>query len=385
MKTAQRNNYFAVFTAGLIGYLWGISLEILPLRAIIFIPVLWAKTSNRWIAGLVPAIYALLATRGFISGAAIFFEKSLILGIFIWLIAAIPHYLAGTLLWFKNPQYRYFLGIPLLCLVWTLPPLMFVGWANPLLSAGLWFPKLGFLALALTLVLMIFFAKVKNLKFLVLIPITVLISAYCRYEKPQINNLNGWTVHNSNFSSQPKNTAYELLERQRQLINSIKDTNTIHIFPEMVSGSWDNFLANYWISSIHSNNKVLLGAYIFENNNYHNVVIKIDKNSKIIYRQRFPMTLGMFNPFSPTHFPIHSKEKSVINIDNQKVGFLLCFEQVILLPMLQTLRDKPNLIVASSNLWWSPKSLQLAQRQSLRLFQSLIGVPVLESINGVKL
>ena len=66
-----------------------------------------------------------------------------------------------------------------------------------------------------------------------------------------------------------------------------------------------------------------------------------------------------------------------------RAGFALCFEHVVLWPMLQTTLTRPDVVIAPASIWWAPLSLQNAQRHSLRLWALWLDVPVIESINGV--
>ena len=135
-------NVLAPPAAAAIGWLWGIGIDPRPLALIGLIPVLWTLVSNRWLAGFVPACYVLAATRGLIGGSMVFFDHGALFGVILWLAAAVPHYFAGVLCWQRQRTARILCGIPLLCLALALPPVMLVGWAHPLLAAGLWLPQL---------------------------------------------------------------------------------------------------------------------------------------------------------------------------------------------------------------------------------------------------
>lgn len=374
-------NSLYLLLAIIIGSLWGHSLSIVPLASIVLIPILWAKVDNRWLAGLVPCLYVLFATRGLIDGSAVYFQRGVLFGTSLWLLAAIPHYLAGVLAWFKSPQKRAYLGIPLLCLLWIIPPVMFVGWAHPLLAAGLWFPRLSFLSLVLCLLLIIYLAICRSLLLYIAMVSLVSIQAVIRYQSPTINQSHGWIAHDTQFINNPK-TLLAHLQRQWALLSDI-NSNGIHVFPEAIADKWDGFLASQWLATLPNNTTALVGAFLHQDNNWQNVIVSIDKQTaKVIYRQRLPMTAGMFNPFSTNNFSLNLFGKPTATVNHQRVGFAICFEHVVLLPMLQTTWEKPNIIVAPANVWWSPKSLQLAQRQSLRLWQQWLGKPIIEAING---
>lgn len=378
-----KNDGLSIFLAMIIGALWGHSLSIWPLSSIILIPILWSRVSCRWLAGFVPATYALCATRGLIEGATIYFDLGQEFAVLLWLVAAVPHYFAGALAWFVNIKKRVYFGIPLLCLLLIVPPVMLVGWAHPLLAAGLWFPRLGIWSLLCCLLFIVWIAATKSRGWLLIIITLVSTQALWRNASTNINTASGWSAHHTDFHNVNASTPLSILQRQWAMQNLVNSTG-IHVFPESVGGVWDNFLADSWMNAISENTTILLGAYLHETQ-WHNVIVAINqRDTRIIYKQRLPMTAGMFNPFSKTHFATHWGGQSVVNLNGQRVGFALCFEYVVLLPMLQITWQKPEIIVAPASIWWSPRSLQIAQRQSLRLWQSWLGVPIIESINGVK-
>lgn len=356
-----------------------------PLVGIILMPVLWSLTRHRWSAGLVPAMYALMATRGLIESGAVYFERTEVFGVVLWLAAAIPHYLAGIVAWYAKSSRRVFIGIPLLCLLLIIPPFMLVGWAHPLLASGLVFPHAGLWSLALCLLLMIAIAHLlPKPKTLLILVGCVALQAYFRYTPPAINITPDWRVHYTDVQEVITPEPLKALRRQWSLQNML-DSEKVQVFPESVGGIWDDFLASTWTYTVPEDMTVLLGAFILQNHHWRNVVIAVNHDdASVIYTQRLPMTGGMFNPFSQTHFSADWLGDSTATVAGQRVGFAMCFEHVVLWPMIQTTAAKPTLVYAPASIWWASSQLQNAQRQSLRLWQLWLGVPVIESINGVK-
>lgn len=379
-----KNNGISLSAAVALGGLWGHSLVIWPLAATLLLPVLWSRVSHRWLAGLVPALYALVATRGLIQGSAVYFDTHLGFGGLLWLAAAIPHYLAGVLAWFSRLKMRVYVGIPLLCLWLLLPPVMLVGWTHPLLAAGLWFPRLGIGSLLGGLALMVFIAANPPRRYLFTLLALISVQAIMRHAPLPINATPNWIAHDTALPTLTRATPLAILQRQWDLQTQVNGAG-VHVFPESVAGVWKDFLSNDWINTVGDDATVLMGAYQHTGVDWQNVILAINRHgSRVIYQQRLPMTAGMFNPFSKTHFVANWGGQSVVNFNGQRVGFALCFEQVVLLTMLQTTWQRPDILVAPANIWWSPRSLQLAQRQSLRLWQHWLGIPVIEAINGVK-
>lgn len=388
-----KNNIFPLAVALATGMLWGYSTDIRVLACIIFMPIAWSCTNKRWIAGFVPTIYVLASSRGLIEGVATFFDQPVLLGAIVWLVTAIPHYIAGFFAWSGDVNRRVTIGIPVLCLLLLIPPVMFVGWGHPLLAAGIWFPSTGSVSLLLTLSLMILLGfLLHKRKWLLLLTLLVLLvtNAVWRYQVPNVNVVSNIAAHQTDFhfgihGNKPLKPI-EILQRHWLMQEMVSESEeTIHVLPESVGGNWDKFIANSWQVAMQGQNKqVLIGAYLSaSDDSWKNVVMLVNAETSIpIYEQRIPMTGGMFNPFKGGGFSPSWAGSSVALVSGKRVGFAVCFEHVILLPMLQVSLNSPEIVIATASIWWSPTQLQNAQRQSLRLWQLWLGVPVIESING---
>lgn len=388
-----------VAAAAALGWLWGVSLDPRWLMPVVLMPILWTLPNNRWIAGLVPAVYAMIATRGLISGCVVFFERGLVFALLLWIAAGVPHYLAGVVAWQRGRARRVYLGVPCLCLLLALPPVMLVGWAHPLLAAGLWFPHFGLWALPASLLLMMFIASCflpvpRFLRLRVVVLLVLISSACAQYRAPQINTTNNYVVHHTAFNvgvhGAPRPDALEMLKRHRQMQASVAQTlaqGRVHVFPESVGGAWDRFIEADWmhfLGHLEADTVVLMGAYREDEKYATGVLVELSaQGARDLYIQRLPMTGGMFNPFDPKrHFSAHWLASSVVNLAGERVGIAICFEHVVLLPMIQTTLAKPNVLIAPASIWWSPVQLQRAQRQSLRLWGLWLRRPIIEVING---
>jgi apolipoprotein N-acyltransferase len=101
--------------------------------------------------------------------------------------------------------------------------------------------------------------------------------------------------------------------------------------------------------------------------------------------QRFPVPFSMFVPFSDEGANAYLSslgEISVMEIRGQKLGFLVCYEQFLTWPFLTLVTQKPDVIVAPSNLWWcKDTSLPVIQEATMRLWARLFGAPAVVSAN----
>ena len=62
---------------------------------------------------------------------------------------------------------------------------------------------------------------------------------------------------------------------------------------------------------------------------------------------------------------------------------LVCFEQFVSWPVLQTALENPDVVLAPANLWFaSGTNLNAVREVTLRSWASLMGWSVVEAING---
>lgn len=378
----------------LLGSLWGLSKQPYWLASSILMPVLWLHMQNRWTAGLIPTLYALTATRGLIEGGAVFFDRGTAFGIMLWLAAGLPHYLAGWLCWLGNARKRMFIGIPLFCLMLAVPPVMLVGWAHPLLASGLWFPRLGLWSPLLALLFMIVLASISfrlsSRRWQTILFAIVSVQAIARHESPAFTAPD-FTAHHTRFAigtyGAPAADTSALLQRHWQMMTMLDQSDApIHVFPESVGGYWDEFISDQWqghLRRAHPQKTVLIGAYQRINGQPQGVVLAINANQAMVfYRQRLPMTGGMFNPFAEDSFRADWFGRSTVSLGGKRLAVAICFEYVVLLPVLQATWTNPDAVIAPASIWWASRQLQQAQQQSLHLWAFWLDVPFISSING---
>jgi apolipoprotein N-acyltransferase len=119
---------------------------------------------------------------------------------------------------------------------------------------------------------------------------------------------------------------------------------------------------------------------------YDNAMISFEGEGKSqTALQRFPVPCSMFWPFSGEGANAYLSslgERSVMEIRGKRFGFLICYEEFLTWPFLSLMSQKPDVIVAPSNLWWCKNtSLPGIQTAAVRLWSRLFGVPVAACAN----
>ena len=71
-----------------------------------------------------------------------------------------------------------------------------------------------------------------------------------------------------------------------------------------------------------------------------------------------------------------------IEIAGQRIAFLICYEQLLVLPVLLSAMDRPTLIVGMANQYWVRETtIPAAQRASLKAWSRLFALPLLIAEN----
>jgi hypothetical protein len=71
-----------------------------------------------------------------------------------------------------------------------------------------------------------------------------------------------------------------------------------------------------------------------------------------------------------------------IDIAGERVAFLICYEQLLVWPILQSAIERPTLIVGMANQYWVRNTnIPAAQRASMKAWARLFALPLLISEN----
>jgi len=72
----------------------------------------------------------------------------------------------------------------------------------------------------------------------------------------------------------------------------------------------------------------------------------------------------------------------VVSVGGQRVAPLICYEQLIIWPVLQSMLHNPDLVIAVGNDWWTKgTSITAIQRASTEAWARLFDKPLVMSFN----
>jgi predicted amidohydrolase len=161
------------------------------------------------------------------------------------------------------------------------------------------------------------------------------------------------------------------------------------VLPESAAGRWTPTVERLWARELTgSGATVMAGAAVIDQDGYDNVMMRISaERSEILYRERMPVPISMWQPWlawmgQRSGAGAHVFANPVVEIEGVKVAPLICYEQLIVWPVLQSMLHRPDIIVATANGWWtSSTSILATQEASAQAWASLFGLAIVLAVN----
>ncbi|MBY3031204.1 conjugal transfer protein TraB [Rhizobium leguminosarum] len=373
---------FASIAIGVVGW----SGHVLLLPVALGFPVLWSIARTRSVAALVSAGYFLAASRGLPQGVAAFYSSDIWPGLLLWLCASLSFVTVHTALWATSAAlrpFRYFLA----ALVMAIPPFGITGWAHPVTAAGVLFPGwgwwgLGFMTAGLA-------GLVTRIWPAVAIAFAGLwLWSAASWTEPRLPRWRGVDLELG--ASLGRDTG---LQRQRDLIATVRsaagDGARFVVLPETALGYWTPTVARFWTSaSGDTDATVIAGATVLDATGYDNVLVSIDrKGGSILYRERMPVPGSMWQPWRFLSGESGGARADffanpVVAIGASRAAPLICYEQLIVWPILQSMLHDPDLVIAVGNGWWTDgTSIVAIQRAATTAWARLFAKPLVTAFN----
>jgi hypothetical protein len=366
----------------------GWSGQAILLPAATFFPPLWARSPTRIAAALVAAAYFLAASRGLPSGVAQFFAADLWVGLSFWIAAASSFVAVHAALWTARSGSAK-TGRYLLILALTgLPPLGITGWAHPLTAAGILFPGWGWWGL------LVLTAGLIGLVTRIGPAIAIALSGLWLWSAASGTNQilpEGWRgVDLEMGASLGRDRS---LQRQRDLIALVQEVagsgQSVVVLPESALGFWTPTLERIWREELQGTGiTVVAGAAVIDGNGYDNVMVVVDgSGGRVLYHERMPVPVSMWRPWERWTGETGGARASlfanpIVEVAGRKIAPLICYEQLVLWPILQSMLHRPDAIVSIGNGWWTAGGNIVAiQRASAKAWSALFGIPLVISFN----
>jgi hypothetical protein len=377
---------------------WSGNIMTLPV-AMVF-PLLWTKSPSRLVAAAVSAGYFLSASRGLPEGVANFYTSDLWPGLLLWAAASLAFVVVHSVLWKPRPAggrsrephriggqaSRYLAAMILM----GLPPFGITGWAHPLTAAGVVFPGWGWCGLMATA------AGLLVMTTRYWLAAVIILTGFWLWSVAGwtgLNLPNGWSgvdLKLGQSAGRDRSIGYH-----RNLIGTVERVVSTHpktrvvVLPESALGFWTPTIEHLWRNGLRGSDvNVIVGAAVIGDQGYDNVMLTISSSdARILYRERMPVPVSMWQPW--LHWTgqgggarAHLFGNPVVEIYGQKIAPLICYEQLILWPILQSMLHAPDIIVTTGNGWWTAgTSIVAIQKASVTAWSRLFAVPAIMAFN----
>lgn len=362
----------SVLTAAAIGAVaWGGSLPLIALSAAM--PCLAAVQESRLRSASVALAYYATASYPVV-GVINAFQPG-IHASFFWLLAVMMLSAPWFLIW-SEIQTRRILLSSVAILVSALPPLCVIGWASPLLSAGILFPGLGLVGLLIAACLPLLL-----LRPYILVPAAFTISLAANLSYPSPKNPPEWQAINT-YERPARDFGEQSVTEHRLQVQAARSLASFLVFPECAVRRWTDVTEASWIES-QPGKTLLIGTTlpIGSSQEYLNAVF-ITAHEPFI--QRIPVPIAMWKPLGPKDgVPLNLFGPGTETIGRERAAILICYEQLLIWPMLRSALDRPTIVIAVADVYWTKHTgIPAAQLACLKSWGRLFGIPAISAVNS---
>jgi len=356
-----------------------------------------------------------------------------------WLCSSMLLALPWTLAWTASSRVGYLWRVPLANLAYVLPPLAIIGFITPITGAGYLFPGAGWLGLAAAAFLPGFILSLLNptsgasrasqspaVAAVIALGLATQVLAPAHMPPPA-----GWEAIDTNFGdlSQPAQEFRGMEAIQQRVATS---SARVLIFPESVVPRWSEASAEFWRQTLiecRARGQVLaIGAGLPSSNSadgratearvgqydvasaietlragarhfpprqstsraadddaqtdsYENTLLFLGAQSSA-FHQRVPVPGGMWHPLGRGGVPVHLNGPAVMELGHERLAVVICYEQILVFPILASMLQRPSVLVGISNMYWfSGTTIPRYQESAIRAWAKLFDVPYLTATN----
>jgi hypothetical protein len=377
---------FAVPAAAAIGAAaWGGNLALLGLAPVAV--ALWASRTRRTAAWLVMLAYYLAVARGLPIGAAKFFggDWAALFAASLWLGASLALSLPWALLW-SAQRTGYYWRVPVAVILCVIPPIGLVGWGNPVLAAGVFFPAMGWcgvIVMALALVA-VAYAPWRTGLALAACGLAGLVFTATPAAPEWIE------ARNTNYGGAGdggRDFMRDFAANQQMIAIAMQSKAPYMLFPETVAGLWTDATADLWADAAEelkrTGRTVLVGAEIpiDGTNTTRNSLVYVGAEQGEL-QQRIPVPVSMWRPWADSGTVADVMGHGLGQLNGLRAAVFVCYEQLLAWPALLSMAAQPQLLVGAANDYWAADtSIPHIQNMTLRAWSRAFSVPVVQAVN----
>lgn len=356
----------------------------LALAAGVLFPALWAFAPSRGVAALVALAHFLAASRGLPEGVAIFYGSDMSMGLALWLMASLMFVAVHAGLWTPKTGWHRPARYGLAAILMSLPPFGIAGWASPITAAGVLFPGWGWFGLAATAIGLIA-VTTRYWPIATLVVGGAFAWSAANWTPPA--ELDGWAGIDTSFQFSQAGQ-YADYAQHMATIGMVKEAAgqgaSVVVLPESAFGIWTETAERLWTRELAGIDVTVNGgAIVIDQSGYDNVMVEVGgQGSEVIYYERMPVPISMWQPWTTGGANAHFFANPIVDFASVRIAPLICYEQLIIWPILQSMLYGPEVIVATGNGWWTGDTNIVAiQKASAEAWAALFGVPLVMAFN----
>jgi hypothetical protein len=389
------------------------------------LPVLALRANSRRKSYETASLYYGAALWPLVPGANNFFgpDVSVLVALVLWITCTALLSVCWPLVWSSNIKQSLWRA-PAGILLSVTPPLGIIGWASPVLAAGILFPAMGWCGLLFCVVLTGTLAVWPRRTTVGIIAVATIANLA---HPPSPLAPPGWVAVNTQFGPIAHNTPVPLVQYHAALYiqqEAMLQHAAVIIFPETVVPYWTAATDAFWeetlkilrarretivigariplgasavfpISDLSASLAVLRGDLEHVGSRglsgsgnepiwhprYLNAMVVRGADSAIV-PQRVPVPIAMWNPFRSSSARSDWLGSGAVQIGSERAGIVVCYEQLIVWPVLMTMTKHPTVLIAPANDYWAKgTTIPAFQRAAMRSWARLFAVPCLFAVN----
>jgi apolipoprotein N-acyltransferase len=321
-------------------------------------------------------------------GAAVFYGSEANPGGIFWMWVGFAVLMGApwALLCSPSPR-RLAWAIPACFVITSSPPLALASVCNPLTSAGVLMPSTSWFGLAATIALATFMAVLP--RYGVSVWFVVLGIACLTYHPAP--SLPHWQGIDTKFGGSGINLPDPVTEyRNAQFIQqaALASRASVIIFPETSVHRWNSSTDLFWgpeLQLVQKQGKTLLiGADVSipGRTAYKNVVIIRGNTAANEFQQRVPLPVAMWKPGAADSVPLNLNGAGTLQIGHERAAILVCYEQLLIWPVLTSMTERPTVLVGLANDYWAKDTIiPSIQHSCLEAWARLFHIPLVRAVN----
>lgn len=287
--------------------------------------------------------------------------------------------------------WRRAVGLVLVLLVTAVPGIGFLGVASPLTAAGAWFPGTGFLGLGLLVLLASASWRRRNAASVAAVGGALIATvAHATSSASSSGRFAGLatdvatTDQATDFLAQ-----FRAFQAAQEALRAQETAAEVLVLGEGLGGVWTDAMAEAWSETarplVADRKAVVVGSSRPEyGRGYQNGAVILDAGGARFVPQRAPLPYVMWRPWAEVgSYDVRPWDSGVVDVGEGRAGLLICWEQVLVFPVLWSVLSGAESLVGLSNLHHvgNAAALERWQRAALASWGALFSLPIAYAVN----